>query len=306
MSGRPGYSRSSATPEQTRSVTSWRLASLGGSALLIATGAIHLDLYLTGYQTLPTIGWLFLIQVISAFALAFAVIVTGSRAVAATGAGFFMSTLLGYLVSLRVGLFGFREVRTSAGIVAGVIEIVGFALLASFTVRPNCPAAIPVSPERDRPPILNRRVTILTGRWIAGVLTAQAALSLGLLLPSADAASTSTSGSNVIVKVVEIHGTAVLANARGYTLYWFAPDSPSASHCYGTCAAYWPPVIGSPSAGAGVTGSLATLQRTNGKSQVTYNGHALYTYVGDSAPGQANGNRVRLNGGWWYEMKESN
>jgi predicted lipoprotein with Yx(FWY)xxD motif len=47
------------------------------------------------------------------------------------------------------------------------------------------------------------------------------------------------------------------------------------------------------------------LKRTSGAEQVTYDGHPLYTYVGDSAPGQATGNRVRLNGGWWYEMKAS-
>ena len=292
-------------PGHPRSTTLWRRARFFGGALLVVTGAIHLDLYLTGYQTLPTIGWLFLIQVISAFALAFAVIVTGSRVVAAAGAGFLMSTLVGYLISLRVGLFGFREVRTSAGIFAGVIEIVGFAVLASFAVRPYEQAKTPASRKQDRQLIRNRRVSILAGRWIAGVLTVQAALSLGLLLPNADAASTDTGGSNAILKVAEIHGTAILTNAHGYTLYWFAPDSTSASHCYGTCAAYWPPVIGSPSAGAGVTGSLTTVKRTNGSSQVTYNGHPLYTYVGDSAPGQVSGNRVRLNGGWWYEMKES-
>jgi predicted lipoprotein with Yx(FWY)xxD motif len=55
----------------------------------------------------------------------------------------------------------------------------------------------------------------------------------------------------------------------------------------------------------GIVGSFATLTRSNGSAQVTYNGHPLYTYVGDSAPGQANGNHIRLNGGWWYEMKAS-
>ena len=92
---------------------------------------------------------------------------------------------------------------------------------------------------------------------------------------------------------------------RGYTLYWFAPDSPTKSTCYGTCAVYWPPVIGSPVAGAGVTGKLGTIKRTGGATQVTYDGHPLYTYVGDSAPGQATGNDINLNGGYWYEMAES-
>jgi hypothetical protein len=65
------------------------------------TGAIHLDLYLTGYRSIPVIGWLFLLQVIAAFALAAAVLVSGSRLAAAAGAGFALSTLGGYLLSAQ-------------------------------------------------------------------------------------------------------------------------------------------------------------------------------------------------------------
>ncbi len=85
-----------------------------GAALLVASGAIHLDLYLTGYRTIPTIGPLFLLQVIAAFVLAAAILVTGNWLVAAAGAGFAVSVLGGYLLSLWVGLFGFTEVRTTA------------------------------------------------------------------------------------------------------------------------------------------------------------------------------------------------
>jgi hypothetical protein len=72
---------------------------VAGSDLLIATGAIHLDLYLTGYRIIPTIGWLFLLQVIAAFGIALAVLaipgrlVIGSRLAAAAGAGFALATL---------------------------------------------------------------------------------------------------------------------------------------------------------------------------------------------------------------------
>ena len=68
---------------------------VAGAGLLAATGAIHLDLYLTGYRSIPTIGWLFLLQVIAAFGLAVAVLVTGSRLAAAAGALFALSTLGG-------------------------------------------------------------------------------------------------------------------------------------------------------------------------------------------------------------------
>src|SRR2546430_5777716 len=94
---------------------------VAGSGLLIATAALHLDLYLTGYRSIPTIGWLFLLQVIAGFVLAAAVLATGNWLASGAGAGFALSVLAGYLLAIWVGLFGFTEVRTTAGIVAGVI-----------------------------------------------------------------------------------------------------------------------------------------------------------------------------------------
>jgi len=61
-------------------------------------------------------------------------------------------------------------------------------------------------------------------------------------------------------------------------------------------------VTGSPSAAAGVTGTFGTITRTDGTKQVTWNGHPLYTYVGDRGPGQAGGNNLNLNGGVWHEV----
>ena len=124
---------------------------MAGSGLLIATAAIHLDLYLTGDRTIPTIGWLFLLQVIAAFGLGLAVLAIPSRLaagaparlVAAAGAGFALATLAGYLLSVWTGLFGFTEVRTTAGIVAGVVEVAAFAVLAALALAPaaaNAPA----------------------------------------------------------------------------------------------------------------------------------------------------------------------
>jgi hypothetical protein len=75
-----------------------------GSGLVAATGAIHLDLYLTGYRSIPIIGWLFLLQVIAAFGFAVLIAATRNRLVAATGAGFSVSTLGGYLLSLWTGV----------------------------------------------------------------------------------------------------------------------------------------------------------------------------------------------------------
>ncbi len=97
----------------------WLLLRVAGTGLLLATAAIHLDLYLTGYQTIPTIGPLFLFQVIAVFLVGALVLVMRSRLVAAAGAVLALSTLGGYLLTVQFGLFGFREVRTTAGIVAG-------------------------------------------------------------------------------------------------------------------------------------------------------------------------------------------
>ena len=115
---------------------------VAGSGLLIATAAIHLDLYLTGYRTIPTIGWLFLLQVIAAFGLGLAVLaiprrlVLPSRLAAGAGAGFALATLGGYLLSVWTGLFGFKEVRTGAGIAAGLVEVAAFVVLAALALAP--------------------------------------------------------------------------------------------------------------------------------------------------------------------------
>ena len=120
---------------------------------------------------------------------------------------------------------------------------------------------------------------------------------------AAAGASSSSSGSALMVRTI---GSAqVLTNSAGLTLYWFAPDTSTTSKCTGSCATYWPPVKGPATAGSGVTGTLGVITRPDGTMQATYNGHPLYTYAGDSAPGQANGNGKNLSGGVWYEVTVS-
>lgn len=275
-----------------------------GAGLLVATAAIHLDLYLTGYRSIPTIGWLFLFQVIVAFGLGLGVLASGGRLAAAAGAVFALSTLGGYLLSLRIGLFGFREVRTASGIVAGIVEVAAFAVLAWLALRPQrqrrSSATGVVNTLVDW---LERNIPV--ARWASAALVAVAAVLFGVSVAASGPAATSSGSGTVLVKTTRINGVTVLTNARGFTLYWFVPDSPTRSTCYGTCAVYWPPVPGKPIAGAGVTGKLRTVSRSSGGTQVTYDGHPLYTYVGDSAPGQATGNNINLNGGLWHEMTAS-
>lgn len=93
---------------------SW--SGTAGASLLIVSGSIHLDLYLTGYRSIPTIGWLFLLPVIAAYLLAVAILFIRNPLAAVAGAAFGLATLSGYLLSLKVGPFGFTEVRTTAGI----------------------------------------------------------------------------------------------------------------------------------------------------------------------------------------------
>jgi predicted lipoprotein with Yx(FWY)xxD motif len=127
----------------------------------------------------------------------------------------------------------------------------------------------------------------------------------GSTTSSAAAPASSAAASSSALKTTKIGGATVLTNAKGFTLYWFAPDTPTTSKCNGSCATYWPPVKGPVTAGTGVTGKLATITRSDGSMQATYNGHPLYTYVADSAPGQAKGNGLNLNGGVWHEVTAS-
>ena len=271
---------------------------LAGAGLLASAAAIHLDLYLTGYRTIPTIGWLFLLQAIVAFVLAAAVLVSGSRVAAAAGAGFAVATLGGYLLSVWVGLFGFTEVRTTAGIVAGIIEVAAFAALAILALAPA--AARHPSGSGDDGAILARlRAGVPAAGWLVAAASVAAlvvlSVSVGLAGGPAPAAASS-------LKTAMVGGVTVLTDSKGFTLYSFAPDTATTSNCTGSCAAYWPPLTGAPTAGPGVTGELGTITRPDGTTQATYNGHPLYTYVGDTHPGQANGNNLNLNGGLWHEV----
>jgi len=280
---------------------------LAGAGLLIATGAVHLDLYLTGYRSIPVIGWLFLFQVIAAFVLAAVVLASGSRLAAAGGAGFAVATLGGYLLSVWIGLFGFKEVRTTAGIVAGLIEVAAFAVLAILAAAPG-PAGQPARATAPGNALLARLQAGVPGASpaVAGLsLVALALLGVAVAGAGSPAAPASAAGARPELKTEQLSGVTVLANGKGFTLYWFAPDTPTSSVCNGTCAAYWPPVTGTPSAGPDVTGRLGAIRRADGSTQATYDGHPLYTYVGDTAPGQANGNNLNLNGGLWHVVPAS-
>jgi len=276
---------------------------VAGALLLAVSASIHLGLYLTGYKSIPTIGWLFLLQVVVAFVLTATVLVTHSGLAAAASAGFALSTLGAYLLAVWIGLFGFREIRTRAGIAAGLIEVAAFGVLAL--------AAIAVGPARPAEGLIGRgalmvgRVQSAVSRAIGGVgaVSVAALALLGVAEANAGGAPPAAAASGMTLKTTTVGGVTVLTNARGLTLYRFVPDTPAASRCTGECAVYWPPVGGDVKAGPGVTGKLGMIRRPDGGLQATYDGHPLYTYIGDSRPGQASGNKLDLNGGLWYTVR---
>jgi predicted lipoprotein with Yx(FWY)xxD motif len=124
--------------------------------------------------------------------------------------------------------------------------------------------------------------------------------------PTSSSSTTSTpaaAGAGT-VKTATIAGVTVLTSSKGFTLYSFAPDTATTSKCNGTCAQNWPPLTG-PVTAAGVTGTFGTIQRSDGSVQATFDGHPLYTFVGDTAPGQAKGNGLNVAGGLWHEITAS-
>ena len=167
---------------------------------------------------------------IAAFGLGLAVLAIPSRLVilsrlaAAAGAGFALATLGGYLLTVWIGLFGFKEVRTAAGIVAGLVEVAAFVVLAALALAPapadnaaggaaGRPDSPPRSPRRppgrpESPPAAwrLRRWCCSGSRWPGPAPTRPPAAATGTVL-----------------KTTTIGGTTVLTNAKGFTLYSFAP-----------------------------------------------------------------------------------
>jgi predicted lipoprotein with Yx(FWY)xxD motif len=132
--------------------------------------------------------------------------------------------------------------------------------------------------------------------------------SSGTSSTSSGSGSTSTSSPAAAtagsLKTTTIGGATVLTNSKGFTLYSFAPDTSTKSNCNGTCAQNWPPVQG-PATASGVKGTFGTIKRSDGSTQATFDGHPLYTFVGDTAPGQAKGNGLNAAGGLWHEITTS-
>ena len=115
---------------------------------------------------------------------------------------------------------------------------------------------------------------------------------------------TATNSSQALIKTatatVKGASKTILTNAQGLTLYYRTSDKPPSTVCSGSCAGAWPPLLftgsGTPTSSTQLPGKLTAVMDANG-NQVEYNGHPLYTFASDTAPGQTNGEGV---GGIWF------
>jgi len=157
----------------------------------------------------------------------------------------------------------------------------------------------------------------MRSRWIgiAG-LTAAVVVAATCFGGSASASQASAvgavhvaSGATVQTRKVGRLGT-ILVNSRGLTLYMFVPDKQKRVTCTGQCAVIWPPLKlkagQKPTAGGAARKALLGSDPNPGGGRVvTYNHWPLYTYITDTKPGQAKGQAIKLNGGYWYVLSPS-
>jgi predicted lipoprotein with Yx(FWY)xxD motif len=158
--------------------------------------------------------------------------------------------------------------------------------------------------------------------WAAPLLAGVAAAALAACGSSSPSSSSSTppstpsssppsssasTASSVVIGTRSTSIGTVLVNAQGHTLYWFAKDTPTTSNCTGSCATYWPPVLGTPKAASGssLPKGFGTIKRSGGQVQATYDGHPLYTYAADTSAGMTSGNDLNASGGLWWAMTPS-
>ena len=135
-----------------------------------------------------------------------------------------------------------------------------------------------------------------------------AVLALALAVASAAIAVTHSSARTTTISTARTGLGRVVVDASGRTLYLFEKDKRGHSACSGACASYWPPVLttAKPVAAAGTQRSLlGTIRRANGTKQVTYAGHPLYRFFGDTKRGQTNGEGLHDFGAGWYVLSPS-
>jgi predicted lipoprotein with Yx(FWY)xxD motif len=143
----------------------------------------------------------------------------------------------------------------------------------------------------------------------SGTTTSSPAAAPSAAYPSSPAA-TGQAASAATVSLAALPGipAKALVGSNGHSVYLFEADKNGTSACSGACAAAWPPdtVTSAPQAGSGVNQAmLGTIKRPDGTMQVTYNGHPLYYFVGDTSAGTAHGQGSKAFGAGWYVVGAS-
>jgi predicted lipoprotein with Yx(FWY)xxD motif len=146
---------------------------------------------------------------------------------------------------------------------------------------------------------------------LAGCGSSSSSSSSGATAAAAPTSASSTTSAAPAAAAITIGTTqgkdgTYLTGTNGRAIYLWVADSGGKSACSGACAHAWPPVEGTPSAGAGVTASdLATITRSDGSKQVTYNGHPLYYFIADTSKGDTKGQGTNGFGAKWWLVAPS-
>ena len=152
-----------------------------------------------------------------------------------------------------------------------------------------------------------RSITFLAGGAVL-LLAALAVAGCGGSGTKASAPSSPPTTASGVAATVSVENAGlgnILVSSQGRTLYMFSMDSGTMSACTGACAVNWPPLraSGKPTVGNGARASIvSTTARSDGKRQVTYNGHPLYLFKGDNKPGDTNGEGLTAFGGSWFAL----
>ena len=259
--------------EKTRRTgLNWQRLGLrvAGAGLLAATGAIHLDLYLTGYRSIPVIGWLFLLQVIAAFGLAAAVLVTDSRGrrwVCPLDPGRLPPVGVDRPVRVQGDPDDCRDRRRGNR---------GSRFRRASCARPFPRHAAPADrasgvPQWHAGPAAGGRAWCQGGgrRSVGCCPGAAGRRRCRSRRPGSLGCRQSEDGDDR--RRDRTH------QCQGVHAVLVRPRYPVHVELQRDVRGYWPPVTGTPAAGPGVIGKLGTIKRSDGTTQATYNGHPLYT-----------------------------
>ena len=171
-------------------------------------------------------------------------------------------------------------------------------------------------PSRTRPGPRRSRGRSLTGLAAVAVVgliaaacgsstpNASSSTSTTSASPAGTTATTGASGQMVADAVSNAKiGHPILTDSSGMTLYKFSADTSTTSACNAGCVTAWPPLTvpagTTPKGGPGTSGTFGTITRTDGTTQVTYDGDPLYTFSGDTSAGATNGQNITSDGGTW-------